>query len=544
MKPILLAAAAMAAVSAPALAFAQGGAAIIDRNRPDRAPPGSEAPSQPRQRTTAPPARTHATDQSFAPFVLREVRVAGSSAPTALVGAASRPFMGRTVDAKTLNEITQAVAAAYENTDVALYLVRAPEQDFAGGVLRLEVIEGHIGEVAMHVEGDKKLSLIRAYAAKLTRERPLRRSTLERYLSLISDIPGLQIKTELQRTADPASVRLAIEGRQKRITLGTAINNRGTTYLGRTQLTINPTAYSLFREGDQTDVVFAFPTDVDRFQYLAVSHSQPIGSEGTRVQGSFGYLRTQPAGTATTGHAVMMALQASHPVIRRYREQLYVTADIDGLNNDSALLGQVVSNERSRALRLAASYGHTWPKTALSVSGTLSQGLDALGARTAIPASTDLGFTKLSGRAGLDHALTTQVVLRLRGAAQYSGGKLPAAELFSLGGDEFGRAFEASVLIGDSGYAGSAELAFRPRKLPAALRGSEVYGFVDGGGVHVNPRPLIAASSYHLASAGFGARAAILSKVVVQMEAAKPTDDPRPLADHGWRGVVSFSSTF
>ena len=548
MKTLLMLSAAVSVAAVPLAAAAQTGSTIIDRDRADRAPPGSQSPTArglprglPRAKALG---RTAAPRQGFQPFVLREVRVSGSTAPAEMVGAASRPFLGRTVDAKALAEITQAVAAAYEKTDVALYLVRAPEQDFAGGVLRLEVVEGHIGNVAVHITGaGKKLELIRAYAAKLTAERPLHRSTLERYLSLITDIPGLSIQAELQHTEDPAAVRLAIEGHQKTATFGSAINNRGTAFLGRTQITLSPSFYSILREGDRTDLTFAFPTEFDRFQYYSIAHAQPIGDEGTTIQGSAGYLRTRPKNSAQ-GDAVLLGLQVTHPVIRRYHDQLYVTAGVDGLNSNAALLGNVVANEHSRAFRAAVSYGHAKDKTAYSVGGTVSFGIDGLGANTSNPASTDLSFRKLSGRAALDQGIGRRLVLRLRAAGQYSGDRLPAAELFSLGGDDFGRAFEAAVLTGDSGYAGSAELGWTPAFTPAPFRGTEVYGFTDGGRVHVNPRPAIPAGSFSLASIGFGGRLAVASKAVIQLEAARPIDDPRGSPDHSWRAVLSYRSLF
>lgn len=541
--------AAVLTAAAPA-AFAQTGATIIERNRVDQASPGVQAPAP-----GARPLRTfpHAVPagRNFAPFVLREVRVSGSSAPAGIIGAASRPFIGRTVDAKALDQITQAVAAAYARTDIALYSVSAPDQDFAGGVLKLDAVEGHIANVAVHVTGaGRKLGLISGYANKLTAERPLRRSTLERFLSLIRDIPGLTIQAELQSTGVPGAVRLAIEGHQKTVTFGAAINDRGTAYLGRTQITLTPSFYSLLREGDRTDLTFAFPTDFHRFQYYALSQTEPLGDDGTTVQANAGYLRTRPEGPTAPGQAllqgdaVLLGMQFTRPFIRRYREQLYVTAGIDGLNSDNALLGQVLANQDSRAFRMAASYGRTLDKTAYSLSGTVSLGLDTLGARASDPAAVDLAFHKLNAKAAVDQAIGRRLVLRLRATGQYSGDRLPASELFSLGGDDFGRAFEAATLTGDSGYAGSAELAWVPAWTPALFKRSELYGFTDGGRVFINSRPGIMAARYDLASAGFGGRLAIASKMVVQLEAAKPIDDPPTNPDHGWRAVISFRSLF
>ena len=536
-------AAVVMAAAHPMLAHAQTGAVIIDQNRLDRAPAG--AATKPNLTGQTSQQGSVQNQRNFTPFVLREIRVEGSTASADIVGAASRPFIGKTVDAKTLDQITQAVAASYARADVALYTVVVPEQDFSGGSLRLVVIEGYVENVVMHIQGAHgKLSLIKAYAAKMTHEKPLRRSTLERYLSLIRDIPGLAVQADFLRGDKPGAVTLALEGKQKTAEVGMAINNRGTAYLGRTQITVNVPLYSLLREGDRTELTFAAPTDISRFQYYAITHSQPIGTEGTTVTGSFGYLRTQPKGTALEGHAVLAGLQVTHPLIRSYNRQLYVTGAIDGLNSDNALLGQTIADERTRALRVALAYGKTGKKTSYSIGGTASFGLDGLGARVANPAVSETDFRKFSGRAGVDQHISPRWVVRLRGTGQVTGDRLPAAELFSLGGDEFGRGFEAAVVTGDSGYAGSAEMAFVFTQLPERFKGSEIYGFVDGGKVFVHARPGFVKTDYSLASGGFGGRLAVTKTSMLQLEAAKPLNDPFPGMDHSWRLIASVHSRF
>src|SRR3546814_17175573 len=88
----------------------------------------------------------------------------------------------------------------YGKGDVSLYTIVVPQQNLSDGVLTLRVVEGYIDDVV--ITGDVKgrgLDLVRRYAARLAAEKPLRRPTLERYLSLIRDIPGL----ETERSDEP-----------------------------------------------------------------------------------------------------------------------------------------------------------------------------------------------------------------------------------------------------------------------------------------------------------------------------------------------------
>src|SRR3546814_427015 len=116
----------------------------------------------------------------------------------AVLQAAFAPFIGRTLDKATIGEIASALSDTYGKGDVALYTIVVPQQNLSDGVLTLRVVEGYIDDVV--ITGDVKgrgLDLVRRYAARLAAEKPLRRPTLERYLSLIRDIPGLETEVQL-----------------------------------------------------------------------------------------------------------------------------------------------------------------------------------------------------------------------------------------------------------------------------------------------------------------------------------------------------------
>jgi hemolysin activation/secretion protein len=97
-------------------------------------------------------------------------------------------------------------------------------------------------------------------------------------------------------------------------------------------------------------------------------------------------------------------------------------------------------------------------------------------------------------------------------------------------------------VVGDYGYAGSAELGWRsPTLWPAPLKGSELYGFVDGGRAWVRERlPYAAAASYSLASAGAGVRFLVRQKSSFGFEAAKAVDAPYPGQNKPWRVIISW----
>jgi hemolysin activation/secretion protein len=538
-KLALLAAA--AALACPLAAQAQTSTTrVVPQNRPDQNPRVGHAKPTPGPR--APGGRMRSTP--VAPFTLQQVVVEGSSLPPAQVEAAWRPFVGKTIDTPGLVKITDALAKIYEREGYAIYTVLVPDQTFEGGVLRLKALEGYVDETVVIAPNAKSRRLADQYLAKLKAERPLKRATLERYVSLIRDIPGMTNEMALENGNGDQGVRLKLKLTPRPVQLGLSVNNRGTAYLGRTQVQADLYLNSLLRSGDQTRFTVATPTDVDRFRSYSFGHVTPIGSDGLSLGINASYLKTRPKVQGLVGHATSAGVQLSYPIIRGYERDLYANLSVDGVDSDNAFLGYTFANDRTRAARFALSTSYQADRKLWYLSGTVSQGIDGLGARTD-PRLAKLDFRKLNMRGGAAFSIGKQGALRLNAAGQTSSNLLPGTEQFAIGGDEFGRGYEASVIAGDKGIAGSVEAAFVPKSPPKGLAGSELYGFVDGGKVWYRGRLGYATSQADLRSAGAGVRLRVRNKAILHVEAAKPlSNDIAFLDGRPWRGVVALKTVW
>ncbi len=486
---------------------------------------------------------------STAPFLLRGVQVTGSSLAPAVLQRAYAPSLGRTVDEAGLKAVADAVAAAYAaHSDIALYGVSIPRQSFQGGVARLEVTEGFIqgARVSAPAGSRRSNALLKRYLDRLLAEHPLKRSTLERYSALIRDIAGLNPTLEFAAGTRPGALVLVVSTQPHTAEVSFGVNNRGTAFLGRTQVDVDLALHSLLSQGDDTHLTVAFPTDLDRFRYYGLSHVQPLGASGASVLASAGYLQTRPSFADLHGHALTLGLSATAPVVRRNASSLFLTAGLDSVDSDNALLGEEISNDRVRTLRFGASYVRQSAKLFLLLNGSGSFGLNALGAHVLSPQISDLDFSKYTLKVNANIAVLDDVVLRLDGAGQYTADRLPGSEQFAVGGDEFGRAYEAAIAAGDQGVAGSAELAWKLARIaPASLRASEVYAFTDGGETRRLDRPASPAALQQLASIGGGARVAVTGRAVVQLEADRGLLNPVATENHeSWRAVFSIRSSF
>lgn len=525
---------ALGALAGPALAQTP---MIIDRGRADRvqqAPPPTAAPvEQPK-----PDDRLSKVE----PFLLKGVAIQGTTLAPAVLGAATQNFVGKTTDAAAITAIAKAVSDAYAASgDIALYTVTVPAQEFRDGVLTLIVTEGFIQHVDIAGDTSGDVSLVVAMADKLTKEKPLKRSTLQRYLSLIRDLPGLTIDPQLLTGEGPGAVKLVLNLKQRPFSVTLSVNNGGNALLGQTQLQADFSVYNLLREGEETKLTFGTSTEFDRYQYYGLSQSEALNDEGTRASAAFGYLHTRVGSIGLSGDAETLQFALSHPLIRSFEENLNVSASIDGIDSTNALLGNLLANEDVRTFRLGAGYNLSDDKSLLALNASMSFGLDGLGAKTSTGADT--GFQKLVLSGQYNHLWGAEWITRLKAASQLASTRLPVSELYALGGPEYGRAFLQASALGDSALAGSAEIGFLPKGLDGFFKGLEIFGFADDGGTWYRARPTTLPADYHLASAGLGLRLPIGAKTRVEIQAADALATNVPGTKTGaWRFLFGLTS--
>lgn len=508
----------------------------LDRDRVDRAQPVAPAPALD---SIAPPSAAvsvAAGDESAAP--IQGIAFEGTEVP-AIVAEAAQAFIGQPATRANLQALADAMSRAYGRSQVALFTIAIPDQDLSTGTVRVQVAEGHIETVMLtgEVEG-RPLRLVRAYADRLTRERPTSRRRLERYLSLIQDIPGLRVQSSLEMGEGAGGVRLVLALDYRRPTASVSFDNRTTRLVRDGQFNAVARGYGLLREGDETQLNAAASVNFRDQLYVGASHSTPLGFEGTRLAGNVGYLKTRPRGTGRTGEATSFGLTVTHPVIRGYRRNMAASLAFDGLNSEDAAFGSLIATERTRAVRAAVGYAQTGERRAFSGGLTVSQGLDLLGAN--VPAAIgEAAFFKVNGRATFDQALGRRAALRLRASGQWTRDALPAIERFSVGGIDFGRAFETGILSADRGIAGLGELAFRPIR-SGRFAGTELYGFGDIAKVRLQPRPGFTGANFDLASAGAGVRLAYTERAMIELEYTRTLDRPFVGYASDWRLSVGW----
>lgn len=490
-------------------------------------------------------------------FVLREVTFAGNTRIAAHVLCAdAQPYLGREVTLSDLYAIAERVTARYRNDGYVLSQAIVPAQEVQQGITRIEIVEGFINTVRIEgeVRGDRRQ--LEQYAERIRASRPLHAKALERYLLLMNDLAGVTARSTLMpSTEQVGAADLLIQVTEKLAGGALSIDNRGGRFLGPWRAYADLDVHSLTRRFDKTAIRAASSMD-ERLNYISAAHEQPIGSEGGRVGVTMGYSRAEPrldgvlANTNLETDSLSGAISYTHPLIRSRSENLYGRVSFGIHDGRTELLDQSTAEDKLRIVRAGATYDRADAWRGINVLDLeLSQGLNVLGAReTGSPnlsrASGRSDFTKGTLYAARLQSLAAGWSMLAAMSAQYAANPLLASELFGFGGAQFGRGYDPSELVGDSGIAGKLELRYTSTVSIGTPLNYTAYAFYDVGRVWRRV-PVNEASAESAASYGLGLRVEVARSVSGVGEIAKPaTRDVRAEGDRDLRGYVGLAYKF
>ncbi len=443
-----------------------------------------------------------------------------------------------------------AITAKYGAAGYVLSRAIVPPQNFGrhNAVVQIQVVEGYVDNVVWPME---KLARYRNffddYTARIIADRPANIRTLERYLLLANDLPGLKFATTLKPSpTHPNASTLIVEVTEKRIDAIARIDNRGTTQRGPWQYLGSATVNNIIGAHEAFTVTYAGTFQVEELQYLAASYRQVLNSEGLTgfINASYGFGR--PGGDLLRAleyktRSAIVEAGLTYPVIRTRETNLYLTALGFVTNDESFQFGDPFTLDRIRGLRLKGDAD--WADRFLGINQanlTFSQGLPILGATpNADPnvlfpplptASTNAGqtdFTKIEGLYSRTQPLFAGISAFFAAYGQYAFTPLLVSEQCSYGGRFFGRAYDPAQFLGDSCWMALGEARYDIPNTIKQLTRAQLYAYADHGETY-NIDPALGTPKQQAASSvGVGARAVWEDTYSVDLSIAKPVDGPR-----------------
>jgi hemolysin activation/secretion protein len=507
-------------------AWAQAGAVQPGRlERDTRAPPepirrDSVRIETPRFAEQVPPG---AQDMRL---LLGEVVLEGNTVlSTQALSAAWAPLVGKSITLADAFGVAAAISARYRAAGYILSQAIIPPQDIRTtgvGVLRIQVVEGFIGQVSVTGLAPAKLE---PYLERVRTERPLQLATLERSLLLIGELPGVSSQAHLRASATPNASDLELVASQKRTEFSFSAHNRSSPSQGRLRLEASAEARGVLGSFDRHSLRWVGSGD-DRLNMLSYANETPVGRNGLKFNLGLSASRSQPDTEVALSNidtrSDNLSLGLTQAVLRSRQANLSLRGTLAGYDNRSEVAGTLASEDHIRALRLGLTgdVADGWSGISL-LDLEWSKGLSALGADKEgdLPAgSANPQFSKWTLYAARLQSLSGNWSALLAATAQGSGDKLPTAEQLGLGGETFLRAFDPSEAIGEKGSAAKLELRY---DLGGSRLASTLYVYGETG--KVKRRQADGSSvATSLSSAGLGVRLSGPARSRGYLEVAKP----------------------
>lgn len=494
-------------------------------------------------------------------FTLKQLVISGNTAfATADLEPIFADLVGKDVSLLDIYKIRDAITKKYGDAGFGLTKAVVPEQRIqVEGIVRIEIVEGFVDEVIIEGATDEQKEFLTYASEKIKAERPLKAGTLERYLLLANDRFAIKVTATMKasdKTPGASTLILNVEP-APRVQGGASLDNRGTAAVGPNQIFGNVSVNGLFNRPSQTTVGYATTEQSTELQYWSLTHTEVLNNEGTTLTLGYTNIKSQ-AGTPLLrlleqkSDSEGWSVKASRPFIRTRQENLYAYVNYDQKDTENRSLGLITSEDRIRSIRLGFSYDKADALEGINQALVeFSTGINGLG-------STDNNSTlksradgrsdyqkltiNLSRKQGLGYFSPKLSIFFLSAAlmGQYSGTGLLVYEKCGLGGQQFGRAYDYSEILGDSCLAASLELGFTPGTGGTPFDFAQFYGFYDGGyTTNVNPVTTNDSLTKSLTSAGFGARIGVGKYLSGSIEVAQPLT--RDVANEGNRNARVFA---
>ena len=424
-------------------------------------------------------------------FVLNRVEITGNQVyPESELRPFYAPLLGQEVSLAQVFQIADELTAKYRNDGYVLSRVVVPAQNIRDGVVQLQAIEGYVAETRVQGTSAGPRSTIDQHLEAIRNSRPLSASALERELLLMNDLPGLTVASTLAPSPTPGASDLTLDLTERRLTGYAGVNNRGSKSLGPWRMDIGGSIQQLFWGYDRlyARLIQTFNSELT---YVNLGYDRAIGATGARW-GLFGtYVDSKP-GTGQNFNLPTNSQSAtasvSYPWLRSRAQNLssrlsftYLDSKQDQTFPDGSV--QQISDDSLRPLRLGATYDWVDRFRGVSVVDLeASQGLEVMGASK--PGDPGLSgqpdFTKATLYAARLQSIAPKWSILGAVNAQYGANTQPLSERFAFGGEQFGRAYDAAEITGDSGVATKIELRFTDTTA-TILRDYTLFAFYEFG---------------------------------------------------------------
>jgi len=524
----------------------------IEREQPER--PTEAAPALRIEQSSATGAP--ATDQQLIP--VKNLRITGARTYTSAQLVAVTGFSDeREFTLDELRAFAAAIAGHYRENGYPLAQAYLPAQDIVDGEVTIAVLEGEYGELTLRNQSTLADGVANDLLEGLRSGDTIALAPLESRLLLLSDIPGVDVRSALVPGASVGAADLIVEVEPGRRFSGTvSADNLGDRYTGENRLGAtlnvnNPAGY-----GDLLSLR-VLSSDAG-LHYGRAAYQLPFGrlSAGVAYSHMQYDLGKEFKSLDADGTASITSLYGRYSLIRSRRQNLNVQLNLDDKSfEDRVEATSTVADKKARVAMLSLTgdardnfgggawnaYSLTWSSGELDIRNAEARAEDAATLRS------DGRYDKLALSAARLQHLTERFSLYAAFNGQIASTNLDTSEKLGLGGISGVRAYPSGETYGDQGYVFNLEARAPLRSFPEKVPGQlQLIGFVDTGRVELNKSPWDAASNYRsLHGTGVGVNWAAhddfaVSATLARRLGSEPVTSAPDDKSHFWLQAVMY----
>jgi hemolysin activation/secretion protein len=445
------------------------------------------------------------------------LRVTGARAyPEAALLALTGFQPGSKLTLSELRAMAAKIEQEYRRNGYFVAQAYLPAQDIRNGAVTIAVLEGQYGQVRLQNQTPVSNVLVGGLLAGLNSGDTVAREPLESRLLLLSDLPGVNVKSTLAPGATPGAADLLVEVTPgQRISGSIDADNAGSRYTGANRIGATVNLNEPFGVGDVASLRVL--TSFDGLNYARASYQRQFG----RAKAGVAYSRLdyklgeEFESLHGRGTAEIVSVYGNYPLIRSRNTNLYAQLAYDDKTfQDKVEVASLVTDKKARAATASlygdhhdsvggggvSSYSLSYTVGDIDIETADVRAFDALTART------DGRYRKLGFSATRLQRVTGALSLYAAVNGQLASKNLDVSERIALGGIGGVRAYPEGEAYGDQGYVVNLEARLQLPALPASMPGQmQLIGFVDSGTVTRNKNPWTAGDNRTtLSGAGIG----------------------------------------
>jgi hemolysin activation/secretion protein len=483
-------------------------------------------------------------------FYVREVQVIGNTVLKAQIAAEINKFKRHIVTFDDLVCLRSRITQIYiDNGYITSGAFLPNNQDLNNGIIKFQVLEGGVPEIALKGLNRLKPSYIRSRLESAT-TKPLNRKRLETALQLLLQDPLIERIDAQLATSSTSGNNILLLNVKEADTFSTSVNadNYRSASIGENQLTTVINYGNVLGFGDRLDASYNLTAGLNLYN---IGYTVPVNARDGTVTISYNNSNSNivdekfdDVDIASDTESFSVGLR--QPVMKTPNQEVALGLDLNLLRRQTFLddrpfsftVGLSDSMSKATTLRFSQEWIDRQPTRVFAARSQFSLGVDAFDA-TINNDGADGRFFAWQAQFQWVEKLSQQILLVTRFGSQITLDSLLSFEKFGLGGINTIRGYSENRLVTDNGLLGSLELRIPVTDNPETL---QLNPFAEIGGGWNNEKPDSDINT--LASLGLGLRWAIDNNLKMRLDYGVPLintgDEGNSLQDNGLHWSLNY----